>query len=475
MAAVETRCDLIRLERSNMVTKMEDRIKIGLVEMSQVILENLRLCDSVSLPHTPDTMNRLAVQFNQGALLQYQCGEIEKAETLCHAAIKLFARLASETEHRALCLAKMVAPYINFARIHGQKGEVAESLNIFEDMYRFGLQQQDLSMFGHRIPVADGPAIFEVEPYCQKLMLSCRVLEEARVYQVVEDYPGLLALAERNESLPEFQDAFYRQYLLELRSRALVHMGRYEMAMEALQKCLSQMPANSIDRVVAHLLLSQLYREWGRDESARTTLDKLEGHLAALEKFSQRLPVLRQVAYRLALERYAMGDASKALEPAEKSFKICSELSDQPGSMKSAMLLLRVCTDAAGGPYPAEMQRCWYDELQRLASESHFRLERACAYWELGLSADLMEPDGASGRETACEFLQNSYNLYHSVPFVDSRQSCEAVKRSLESRGREFPARGARAGETVALSNPSIDSVYDLLMEYVPEAVVATR
>ncbi len=458
-----------------MVTKMEDRIKIDLVAMSQVILENLRQCDPASLRHTPDTVNRLAVQFNQGALLQYQYGEIERAEALCRAAVELFAQLAAQSEHRALCLSKMVAPYINFARIQGQKGEVAESLDIYEQMYGFGFQRQDLSMFGHRIAAADAAAIFEVEPYCQKLMLSCRILETARVYQVMDDCPALLALVEANEGLPEFQDKFYRQYLLEVRSRALLHMGRYEMAMRSLEECLRQMPVNSIDRVVAHLLLSQLYREWGREESARTTLDKLEGYLAALEKFSQKLPVLRQIACRLALERLALGDAPKALEPAEKAFKMCSELSDQPGSIKSAMVLLRICTDGADGSCPTETQRRWYDELQRLSSETFFRLERACAYWELGLSADLVEPGGTSGRETACEFLQNSYNLYRTVPFVDSRQSCEAVKRSLESRGREVPARGTRAGETVALSNPSIDSVYDLLMEYVPEAMVAAR
>lgn len=469
---MDPRCDLIRLERTNMVTKMGDRIKINLVSMSQMILENLRQCDPVSLPHTPDMVNRLAVQFNEGALLQYQYGEVERAETLCRAAIELFARLASQSEHRALCLSKMVAPYINFARIQGQKGEVAESLSIYEQMYRSGLKRQDLSMFGHRISAADAAAMFEVEPYSQKLMLSCRILETARVYQVMDDCPALLALVEANEGLPEFQDKFSRQYLLEVRSRALLQMGRYEMAMKALEECLRQMPVNSIDRVAAHLLLSQLYREWGREDSARTTLDKLEGHIAALEKFSQKLPVLRQIACRLALERHALGDASKAVEPAEKAFKMCSELSDQPGSIKSATILLRVCTEGASSSYPAEARSRWYDELQRLASETFFRLESACAYWELGLSADLVEPSGASGQETACEFLQNSYNLYRSVPFVDSRQSCEAVKRSLESRGREVPA---RSGETVASTSPSIDSVYDLLMEYVPEAMVATR
>ena len=83
LLTTDLRCDLNRLERTNMVTKMEDRLKVDLVAFSKLILDNLQRCDSASLPHSPEQLNRIAVQFNQGALLQYQYGEIERAETLC--------------------------------------------------------------------------------------------------------------------------------------------------------------------------------------------------------------------------------------------------------------------------------------------------------------------------------------------------------------------------------------------------------
>jgi tetratricopeptide (TPR) repeat protein len=306
-------------------------------------------------------------------------------------------------------------------------------------------------------------------------MLSCRVIEAARVLQIIEDYPALLELAETNQGLPEYQDTLFKQYLLEVRSRALLAMGQYEMAMETLEDCCNQMPLNTTDRLVIHSLLSQIYREWGRDDLAGETLDKLEEHLAGVEKFGLRLPILRQISYRLALERHAMGDDSRALGPAEKAFKWCSELNDQPGSIKSAILLLRICTDRTSGTYPPAMQRHWYDELQQLASTTFFQLERACAYWELGLSSDLIESDDERARESACEFLQKSYNLYRSIPFVDSRQSCEAVKRSLASRVRGFPARSTLANEIVRVNSSSIDSAFDALMEYVPESFVASQ
>lgn len=475
LVAMDARCDLIRLERTNMVTKMEDRVKVDLIAVSKLILDNLCLCDPSCLPYTPEMLNRLAVQFNQGALLQYQYGEIERAETLCRREIELFARLSSYSPNRALCLANMVPPYINLARIYGQKGEVRESLSIFEDIYRFSVQQQDLSIFGHRILAADVPEMFEAAPGYQKAMLSCRVIDAARVLQTVEDYPALLALAETNESIPEYQDAFYKQYLLEVRSRALLHMGQYEAAMEALEECCRQMPLNTTDRIVAHLLLSQIYREWGREDLVCETLNTLEEHLASVEQYGRRLPVLRQIAYRLALERYAMGDDSRALEPAEKAFKWCCELSDQPGSIKIAILLLRICSDRNRSAYSPAMQRHWYDELQQLASTTFFRLERACAYWELGLSSDLVESDDERALESACEFLQKSYNLYSSIPFVDSRQSCEAVKRSLDSRSRGFAAHSALANEIMRVNSSSIDSAFDALMEYVPASFVASQ
>ena len=436
----DTRCDLIRLERTNMVTKMEDRIKIDLVSLGNLILDHLRQCDRDALPSTPELIGQLAVQFNQGALLQYQYGAIERAEVLCRGEIELFGQLSSFSPHRALCLANMIAPYINLARIYGQKGEVRESLSIFEDIYRFATGQQDLSIFTHCISVDDAPAIVETAPVLQKVMLSCRVVEAARVLQTVEDYTALLELADTNASLPQFQDAFFKQYLLEIRSRALLHLGQHELALTTFEECCNLMPLNTTDRVVAHLLLSQIYREWGREDAAASILNKLEEHLASLEKFGKRLPIIRQIAYRLALERYAIGDHAGAVEPAKKSFNWCGELSDQPGSIKNAILLLRVCSNGTRNEY-------WHNELQRLASTTLFRLERACAYWELG-----------------GEFLQHSYDLYRSVPFVDSKQSSETVALLL----RQLPARSTSSSRMEDSASALIDSVFDALMDYVP-------
>jgi len=438
--SADTRCDLTRLERTNMVTKMEDRIKIDLVSLSNLILDHLKQCDRDALPSTPALIAELAVQFNQGALLQYQYGAIERAEALCRGEIELFAQLSSVSPHRALCLANMIAPYINLARIYGQKGDVRESLSIFEDIYRFATHEQDLSIFTHCISVDETAAIVEANPGLQKVMLSCRVVEAARVLQTVEDYTALLELAETNASLPQFQDAFFRQYLLEIRSRALLQLGQHELALATFEECCNSMPLNTTDRVVAHLLLSQIYREWGRENAAAAILDKLADHLASLEKFGKRLPILRQIAYRLALERHAIGDNAGAVEPATKSFNWCGELSDQPGSIKNAILLLRVCSNGTRNEY-------WHNELQRLASMTLFRLERACAYWELG-----------------GEFLQQSYDLYRSVPFVDSKQSSETVAVLL----RQLPACGTFSSRMEDSASAPIDSVFAALMDYVP-------
>lgn len=463
---------MIRLERTNMVTKMEDRIKVGLSALSKIILDNLASCDRDLLPHDADMINRMAVQFNQGALLQYQFGEIEKAEILCHREIDLFADLSSRSEHKALCLANMVPPYINLARIYGQKGEVTDSLDIFDEVYRFGVQQEDLCIFGHYIPVTEGPAMFAAAQGYEKVMVSCGIIEAARVLQTVEDYPALLKLVETIQGLPQYQDRLFQQYLLEARSRALLRIGEYEAALETFSECCNLMPGNTTDRIVAHTLLSQIYREWGREEAAHETLNKLETHLAAVEKFGRKLPVIRQILYRLALERYAMGDYQGALGPAEKAFKWCTELNDEPGSIKTAILLLRICGDKSKDTYSPERRRYWYDELEKLASTTCFKLERAFAYWELGLAA-LAESDDDASRESACEFLQRSYNFYRSIPFVDSRQSCEVVKKALDSLGR--PVRSTLRNGRVQADSSEIESTFDALMAYAPLSVAANH
>lgn len=468
----DTRCDLIRLERTNMVTKMEDRVKVDLVAMSRIVLDSISSCDKDSLASSPEMIDRLAVCFNQGALVQYQYGEIERAETLCHAAIEVFAWLSSTPGNRVGCLAKMVTPYINLARIYGQKGEVSEALSIFEQIRQFSLQQQDLSILGWRLDSADAPEINATEKNLQRVMLSCGVVEWARVLQVNEDYEALLSLTETSLEVPEYQDTFFKQYLLEVKSRALLALGKYEKAMAALSQCCQQMPLNSVDRIVIHLLLTQLYREWGRDDLAAETLDKVERHLIAVEQHSRKLPVLRQVAYRLALERHLLGDHSRAVEPAEKAFQWCREWNDQVGSIKTAILLLRISTAITAGADSLSMGRHWYDELLQLASTSFFRLERASAYWELGVSFDVLKLNEETSQGFACWFLQNSYDLYRSVPLLDSRRSCEAVKQSLDCRlrapGRErMPAHG-----NLEIHHRSIDSVFDKLMEYAPKAAV---
>ena len=463
----DTRCDLIRMERTNMVTKMEDRVKVDLVAMSKMILGHLQQCDDIPWPYTDEVISKLAVQFNQGALVQYQYGEIERAEILCRAEIELFAKLSTSGANRGLCLASMVAPYVNLARIYGQKGDVEESLNIFENVYRLGVQRQDLSILGHQIQVGDGPNMFAASGGCQKLMLSCRVIETARVLQTIEDYPALLALVEENEVLPEYQDNFFKQYLLEVRSRALLNTGRYEEALSTFEECCRLMSTTNTDRIVAHLFLSQLYREWGRDDLARDTLDKLEEYFAAIEHYGRKLPILRQIAYRVALERHLMGDDEKAVEPAQKAFQWCRELSDQPGCIKTAILLLRTSARTNGHYEP---QRHWYDELQQIASNTFFRLERACAYWELGLSTRVVEPDEERARESACELLQLSYDLYRSVPFVDSLKSCVAVKQSLDSR----VSRKRATGEAIA-GSAEIDAIFDALMKYAPSSFAASQ
>lgn len=454
-----------------MVTKMEDRVKVDLAVVSRQILDHLKQCSKDSLPCTPEMINQIAVLFNQGSLVQYHYGEIERAETLCRGEIELFAHLSSCSAHRALCLANMVPPYINLARIYGQKGHVKQSLSILGEVHRFGTRQEDLVIFGHPLPVTEAPAIFAAAPAYQKVMLSCSVIDAARIFQTVEDHPALLQLIDANKDLPEYQDTFFKQYLDEVRCRILLAIARYEAAMEAFAACLDRIPVNSVDRIAIHSLLSQIYRETGHNDLAAKTLNQLEGHLTALEKLGRQLLVLRQIAYRLALERYLLGDGAGALGPAEKAFQLCSKWNDQPGAIRCAILLLRICGDTTGDTYSPAGQRHWYSKLRQLASTSFFRLDRACAYWELGLHAGMVNDKERSAQEPDCEFLQNSYRLYRSVPFVESEQSGKAVKHLLDSLGHKPSANGTL--ET--MDSGPIDAAFDALMEYVPKSLAATQ
>ena len=462
---VNNRCDLIRLERTNMITKMEDRLKIDLHAMSEHILDHLRFCD-LSSPSNPEMLNRVLVQFNRGALLQYQYGEIERAETICRTAVELFARLSARSTIRYLCLGNMIPPYINLARIYGQRGRIRESLNIFDDISDFGLRQRDLDIFDHRLSVDDAASIMDAFPSLCKLTLSCQIIEAARVLQLSDEHSALLALTEAAQVRPEYSEAFFQQYIHEVRSRALLGLGQYEAAMTALTEGYSQMSANSPDRITVLTLISQIYREWGQNDLAEQTLNKLEEYLLGLETLGRRSPLLRQLAYRLALERHAMGDDARAVEPAEKAFKLCSEWKDQPGSIKSCILLMRISSRMRyDDPECGAKGRHCYDELQKLASTSYFRTECACAYWELGITPEFAPYEHQTLSDYSDECLRHSYFLYQSIPLSETMKSAESVKRLLELRGITSSTPNMRVGETVHLHSSSIDSVYEALMQ----------
>jgi tetratricopeptide (TPR) repeat protein len=454
-------CDLFRLERTNMISKMEDRIKADLETVSLQVLHHLGHCTATDLPVAADMITKLAVQFNQGSLVEYQAGEIQRAEELCCGEVEVFAELSDRSPHRALCLANMIPPYINLARIYGQKGWVEESQRILNDVYNFGKKEEDLTVLGHRISGAEAQAIFAAAPSYQKVMLSCKVLDAARGLQTVDDYAALLELVTSLSVLPEYQEAFFKKYFSELRCRVLVALGHFEEAMEAFTEYFRQIPSNSIDRVLSRPLLSQIYRKWGRSDLAYKTLNELEGHLTALEGIERKPAVLRQIAYQLSLERYLLGDGAGARTPAEKAFQWCNEWHDQPGSIRSAILLLRLSRDVVQRADRCELQRRWFNELQRLADTTLFCLDRACAYWELGAAA-FREDDPM----TACALLENSHSLFCSIPFVDSIENSKKVERLLAVHGHMLS--GQREG--IHISHASIDAMFLALMEYVPSS-----
>jgi hypothetical protein len=73
-------------------------------------------------------------------------------------------------------------------------------------------------------------------------------------------------------------------------------------------------------------------------------------------------------------------------------------------------------------------------------------------------------------------FLEDSFDLYRSVPFVDSRRSSEVVKRSLESRMQATGGHGVPPLQLLPgppAYSDSIDATFDALMEYAPKSHVA--
>ena len=449
-----------------MVTILADHSKGDLSTLSRQIIGRLQRCDPHSLTSTPETIDRIAVQFNQGALVLYRYGDIPKAEILCHAAIELFARLSTTSSYKALCLAHMVPPYINIARLYAQKGDVEKSLNILDDMYGFCLGKNDLAISGHRISAAEVPAILLADPPCEKAILSCRVVEGVRALQIVEDYPALLTLVNSSIGRAEYADAFFRKYFLEVQSRALLSLNQFDMAISAVHKYCSEKPADVYGRMGIDALLSRVYRESDRPQQALMTLDKLEEDLSSTASLTPQLPTLRLAAYRLALERNALGDFRGALRAAKKAYEWCREWKDQSGTTKSAILLVRICSNLDASN--AAIKGHWRAQLQQLASTTFMRLDRACALWELGESTDPLNGDSGAMLKYRDECLRKSYELYCSVPSLDSRQSAEAVKRSLDSKLSNSPARNLSPGEIADAYSPTVEFLFDALMDYVP-------
>lgn len=245
------------------------------------------------------------------------------------------------------------------------------------------------------------------------------------------------------------------QFLLEVKCRALLGLKEYDRARLALNDCRSQMAENVLEQLATYPLLSQIYRESGDVDLATRTLAEMERYIRQAEANKKCGAHMRYMLYRLALERQLLGDLSRAHEAGRIAFDWCKEWNDQTGAIRCAMVLLRTYSTSLDRRGASEQI---YRDLLSLADRTHFRLERAYAYWELGMHADILFCGSRKGCVMSRELLGRSHSLFETVPLVDSLRACDVLKQMV-STSEGYAGTASDRGTVM-------DSVYEKLMDY---------
>jgi len=457
---------LFDLEATCLLSAVESKPRRPLLEVAQELLADFRPLYSGEQPiEGPDGgPSNLIYFYNMGSLVQYHCGELQRAEDVCHRGIAS-CRHMLEMGRSTYWAAEMLQPYINIGRIEAARGNTTASLKTFESVYRYVLEGVDLVIDAYTLPAHLVPDLLKREPNLRELGKTVYLTDSIRAYLFAEDHMGLSAFLDRLVELPQYADIFYRRKILEAQTRSLFALNRSREALETLAGFLRMQTGERWKDVALYCIVSYIYSACGRGDEARKVLALIERYTNFVITLPSHSAASAHLIYYAGLTAYQAGVYQLAAQYAHSALKISREMGHEVGVLKALCLLLRTARQnpvAATAGTPDE----FYDELYGIAHNTFYRLEKALAYYELEAFAS-----GVNHFNTRRE---SSDLLLQSAWLIRGSQIRPPVRRHLLAalRGSEDNSAPSQCAVDQNWPHPFLDELYSRLIDFAVEGNV---
>jgi hypothetical protein len=283
------------------------------------------------------------------------------------------------------------------------------------------------------------------------------VLDSLRALLIDSNYLELMKFLDRvDEPVPHQRFA-----MMEAKVRALTDKGDFADPLH-LAKELVKNIVESGGSPAIYILVADIYRRCDKRADAKKILDHAERCMGQIAPKIDNRAEVAYMFYRLALCRYLIQDLERSYLNAKTALTFAEVVDDEVGVIELLILLVKISQSSEGGD-PSS----WCRKLLAASDVSYYRIERAIASLQLADAADHLSPTNA--QSTRDEHLRSAFATWRSVKTKNANIRAGEVEELIVSLdGRPDYFRAVVLAENDRLRHPSIDSLYDVLMEFQP-------
>lgn len=446
---------LVDLETARLMTHLDVKPKRNLATVCEQLRRDFEQSQNGKQQDDP---TGFIFSYNMGALMHFHYGDFDRAGLLCHRAIELCQMFAARNSDPRW-IGNMIQPYINLGRLAAAAGCRQTSLRIYEEIFALFNEGRTLTIDGFAIPASMLEILERDEPTLRVVSRNVYVLDSLRALLIDGNYLELMRFLDRVEEPVPHQ----RLAMMEARVRALTAKGEFADALH-LAKELVKNTVESGGSPAIYILVADIYRRCDKHTDAKKILDHAERCMGqAAPKIDNRAEV-GYMFYRLALCRYLIQDLERSYLNAKTALAFAQVVDDEVGIIKLLILLVKISQSSEGGD-PSS----WCRELVAASAVSYYRIERAIASLQLADAAGHLSPSNA--QSTRGGHLMRAFAAWRSLKTKNADIRAGEVEQLIASLDdRPDNSRDVVLAGDDCLRHTSIDSLYDVLMEFQPAA-----
>ncbi len=441
------------IERSCLLSAPEERTKTNLECEADHILRNLeRPTDDCPQPG-------IIRFFNQGALILYQYGQLDRALQVCEAGIALCLTCFEATQNQKW-ITELLQPYANIARLCGIRGQTSEALSRFRALFLFVRGDEDLPLLDRlSIPATLSPACQDGGKSATRIFTNSYAGDSIRACLLNEDLPLLEQFLHQCHT-DGIDATSAARYLIEGEARYWLLMRKLSLAAEKSLALWTLLKREPVPDPAVLCLLCDVYLAGGEVGLASSTAAKALSYCDQVAEHGASERSLKRALYQLALRFLLCGDTLTAAATSLRSVEFAQSLGDESASIRLACLTNQIVPNKPSEP---SLRNESVSSLRLLASKTHYRLDQTLAY----LALDALEEDDSKAPFSRSHFKQKALPLISLIGEADAQRIREVFFHRF---GEERTPPETETKSEINVST-TIGRTYEALIEYASCAV----